>query len=194
MNQQLSTEQIDNLWKLYKDNGDIYAKNDLLLHYHYLVKWIVRRMIPWLNNHNNYDDIVCNGVLGLNGAIVEYNSQQDINFKIFATDRIRAEILDYINAVDWASPDLREKINALNLAIEIPYAEKPLENEKKFILLEIIDELPKKEQTIFTLYYFDDMTVIDIANLCHVSETFVEETHNNVLMKMRARLDSQNLL
>ena len=200
MEQKLSEEDVDILWKRFKENGEDDVRDDILLYYMSLVKWIVQRIMPRVYNYIDYDDLVCCGIIGLSDALTEYNPEQDIKFETFAADRIRAEILDYINAMDWATPELREKINALNLAIEtnlkieVPTVEKLLEDKKKSILIEVIDELPTKERAIFTLYYYEDWTYNDIAKHFCVTEAYVEETHNNVLMKMRARLDSQNLL
>ena len=199
MERKLSPEQVDKLWTLFKEEGNLDAKDSLLRYYLSLVKWKVRRMMPEYN-YCNYDDLLCCGIIGLIDAVAEYNPKQDIKFESFAADRIRAEILDYIEAKDWASPELREKINALNMAletnleIEMLPVEKSFEDKQKSILAKVIDELPIKERAIFTLYYYEDWTYNDIAKLCCVTETYVEETHNNVLMKMRARLDSQNLL
>ena len=48
--QKLTPEEIEQLWIAYKEKGDMDAKNDLLIHYGYLVKWIVRRMMPKYNS------------------------------------------------------------------------------------------------------------------------------------------------
>jgi hypothetical protein len=42
----LEPEALGELWKTFKSTGDIESKNEILLNYGYLVKWIVRRMMP----------------------------------------------------------------------------------------------------------------------------------------------------
>jgi len=107
----LSTVEIDNLWKLFKDNRDIDAKNELLLHYNYLVKWIVSRIEPQFSNRADYDDLVCCGMIGLTNAVDTYDKEQYSKFDEYAAKLIRDEIHDNSRLKDWASPDLREKIN-----------------------------------------------------------------------------------
>jgi DNA-directed RNA polymerase specialized sigma subunit len=48
----LANNELAQLWLLYKNDRDLEAKDRLLLHYVYLVKQIVRRMMPRYNNYN----------------------------------------------------------------------------------------------------------------------------------------------
>ena len=114
----MTPEELDHLWITYKDTGDIDAKNSLLLNYGYLVKWIVRRMMPKYNNYNEYDDLVSCGMLGLIDAVDKFKLKHEVKFETYAVSRIRGEILDYMRAQDWASPSLRKKISAITNAYE----------------------------------------------------------------------------
>ena len=114
----LSAEELGELWNVYKSTGDIDAKNEILLNYGYLVKWIVRRMMPKYNNYNEYDDLVSCGMLGLIDAVDKFELKHEVKFETYAVSRIRGEILDYMRSQDWASPSLRKKINAITNAYE----------------------------------------------------------------------------
>ena len=114
----LTPEELDQLWIAFTEKGDADAKNTLLLHYGYLVKWIVRRMMPKYNNFNEYDDLVSCGMLGLIDAVDKFELKHEVKFETYAVTRIRGEILDYMRAQDWASPSLRKKISAINSAYE----------------------------------------------------------------------------
>ncbi|MDR0819278.1 MAG: FliA/WhiG family RNA polymerase sigma factor [Oscillospiraceae bacterium] len=114
----MDKEQLSALWQRFKADGDQDAKNDLILHYVYLVKSIVRRMMPKYNAFNEYDDLVNSGVLGLIGAIDRFEPERNILFETYATNRIRGEILDYMRSQDWASPALRRRINSVSRAYE----------------------------------------------------------------------------
>lgn len=109
----LPVDDIDKLWRYYKDTGDLQAKNELLLHYIYLVKWTVRRMMPKYNSYNEHDDLVNCGVIGLIDAVEKFNLNHGVKFETYAGSRIYGEILDYMRAQDWAPPSLRKKINAV---------------------------------------------------------------------------------
>lgn len=121
----LTPEEISKLWFAYKAEGDWDAKNDLLIHYGYLVKWIVRRMMPKYNSYNEYDDLISCGMIGLIDAVDKFELKHDVKFETYAVTRVRGEILDYMRSQDWASPSLRKKISAVNNAYEKFESEQP---------------------------------------------------------------------
>ena len=114
----LTPDELGHLWIVFKQTGDIDAKNRILLNYGYLVKWIVRRMMPKYNSYNEYDDLVSCGMLGLIDAVDKFELKHEVKFETYAVSRIRGEILDYMRSQDWASPSLRKKISAITSAYE----------------------------------------------------------------------------
>ena len=114
----LTPEEIKDLWVQYKQSGNMDAKDRILLNYGYLVKWIVRRMMPKYNNYNEYDDLVSCGMLGLIDAVDKFELKHEVKFETYAVSRIRGEILDYMRSQDWAPPSLRKKISAITTAYE----------------------------------------------------------------------------
>jgi RNA polymerase sigma factor for flagellar operon FliA len=123
---------IDKLWFGYKESGDMEARDSLTLHYTYLVKWLVKRMMPKYNDYTEYDDLVSCGVLGLIDALDKFDLNHGVKFETYAVSRIRGEILDYLRAQDWAPPSLRRKINSINEAceeLEREFSEPPSESE-----------------------------------------------------------------
>ena len=123
--QRLTPEELEPLWATFKSTGDIDAKNDILLNYGYLVRWIVRRMMPKYNNFNEYDDLVSCGMLGLIDAVDKFELKHEVKFETYAVTRIRGEILDYMRSQDWASPSLRKKINAITNAYDAFESQNP---------------------------------------------------------------------
>jgi RNA polymerase sigma factor for flagellar operon FliA len=115
---QLTPEELESCWKAFKDSEDADAKNEILIHYGYLVRWIVRRMMPKYNSFNEYDDLVSCGMLGLIDALDKFDVEHGVKFETYAFPRIRGEILDYMRSQDWASPSLRKKITAITAAYE----------------------------------------------------------------------------
>ncbi|MDR0951765.1 MAG: FliA/WhiG family RNA polymerase sigma factor [Oscillospiraceae bacterium] len=114
----LTDDALKKLWLRFKKTGDLEVRNDLILHYSYLVKWIVRRMMPKYSGYNEYDDFLSTGILGLIDAMDRYDPDSGIKFDTFAVPRVRGEILDYMRSQDWASPGLRKKIGAISDAYE----------------------------------------------------------------------------
>ena len=52
----------------------------------------------------------------------------------------------------------------------------------------IIDNLPEKEKLVITLYYYEEMTLKEIAEVLGVSESRVSQIHSKAVMKMRNKL------
>jgi len=64
-----------------------------------------------------------------------------------------------------------------------------LEKEKKAVLVEVIDELPEKERTVITLYYYEGLLLKEIADILNVTESRVSQIHSKVLAKMKVKLE-----
>jgi len=65
-----------------------------------------------------------------------------------------------------------------------------LDGELKNTLIDMIDSLPEKEKLVVTLYYYEELTLKEIADILLVSESRVSQIHSKVLTKMRARLQN----
>jgi len=81
-----------------------------------------------------------------------------------------------------------------NSAFEQP--EKAMEKkELKAMLVEALTELTDKEKQVVTFYYYEEMTLKEIASVLEVSESRVSQLHTKALGKMRKKLGSyMNLL
>ena len=159
--QKLTSEELTHLWHVYKSTGDIDTKNEILLNYGYLVKWIVRRMMPKYNNYNEYDDLVSCGMLGLIDAVDKFELKHEVKFETYAVSRIRGEILDYMRSQDWASPSLRKKISAITNAYEVfesKHPGRPVDKEVAESLEMPVDQVHKilTQTHMFNLVNFED--------------------------------------
>ncbi len=56
------------------------------------------------------------------------------------------------------------------------------------ILAEEIEKLPERARLVLTLYYYEDMTITEIAKILDLAKSTVSETHTKALMTLRARL------
>ena len=52
-------------------------------------------------------------------------------------------------------------------------------------LVEALQLLTEKEQKVVTLYYYEDLTLKEIANILEVSESRVSQLHTKALQKMK---------
>ena len=65
--------------------------------------------------------------------------------------------------------------------------------ERKALLGEIIDRLPANERTVLSLYYYEELTMKEIAAVLEVSESRVSQIHSAALLRIRGRLRQRRL-
>lgn len=68
--------------------------------------------------------------------------------------------------------------------------EKLINKEMKQALGDLIDTLPEKERLVVTLYYYEELTLKEIASVLNVSESRVSQIHSKVIMKLKGRMQS----
>jgi RNA polymerase sigma factor for flagellar operon FliA len=111
------------LWKKYQETKDQSIKEQLILEYADLVKYVAGRLSIYFGSNVEYDDLVGYGVFGLIDAIDKFDIYKGVKFETYASLRIRGAIIDSIRELDWVPRSLRKKSKDLERA----YSE--LENE-----------------------------------------------------------------
>lgn len=66
-------------------------------------------------------------------------------------------------------------------------------HERRALLGAIIDQLPGNERTVLSLYYYDELTMKEIAAVLEVSESRVSQIHSAALLRIRSRLKRRKL-
>jgi RNA polymerase sigma factor for flagellar operon FliA len=66
-------------------------------------------------------------------------------------------------------------------------------SERRAILGSFIDQLPQSERTVLSLYYYEELTMKEIAAVLEVSESRVSQIHSAALLHLRTRLQRQRL-
>lgn len=105
-----STEQ---LWQLYQTNTNPKFRQELMLRYLGLVKYVVRKMIKNFPQAIEEKDLYHIGVLGLAEALERFNPGYGIKFETYAIPRIKGSIIDELRKLDWIPRSLRSKSNLL---------------------------------------------------------------------------------
>lgn len=103
------TQQLDinEQWRLYKEQGDFQARDRLILAYSPLVKYVAGRMSNGLPAHIEEGDLVSYGLLGLIGALERFDPSRNIKFETYAVSRIKGSIIDELRALDWVPRSVR---------------------------------------------------------------------------------------
>ncbi len=60
--------------------------------------------------------------------------------------------------------------------------------ELKQMLVEALESLTEKERSVITFYYYEELTLKEIASILEVSESRISQLHTRALEKMRMRL------
>ncbi|WP_405661720.1 RNA polymerase sigma factor WhiG [Streptomyces sp. RK9] len=100
---------LDELWRSYKTTGDGRLREQLILHYSPLVKYVAGRVSVGLPPNVEQADFVSSGVFGLIDAIEKFDIDRSIKFETYAITRIRGAMIDELRALDWIPRSVRQK-------------------------------------------------------------------------------------
>lgn len=105
------------VWRRYKEGGDPAARDQLILAYSPLVKYVAGRMGSSLPAHVEDGDLISYGLLGLIGAIERFDLSRNIKFETYAVSRIRGSIIDELRALDWVPRSVRSWARKVEAAV-----------------------------------------------------------------------------
>ncbi|MCQ8768647.1 RNA polymerase sigma factor WhiG [Streptomyces sp. KLMMK] len=107
---------LDELWRSYKASGDDRLREQLILHYSPLVKYVAGRVSVGLPPNVEQADFVSSGIFGLIDAIEKFDPAREIKFETYAITRIRGAMIDELRALDWIPRSVRQKARAVERA------------------------------------------------------------------------------
>src|SRR5262245_65121204 len=105
------------LWREYRDSKDKALRDQLILRYSPLVKYVAGRLGSGLPAHIDDGDLVSYGLLGLISAIDRFDPDRDIKFETYAIARIRGAIIDELRTLDWVPRSVRARARQTDRAI-----------------------------------------------------------------------------
>jgi len=124
--------EIAEYWRLYKEENDQKARDQLIIAYSPLVKYVAGRMSSGLPAHIEEADLVSYGLLGLIGALERFDPSRAIKFETYAVSRIRGSIIDELRALDWVPRSVRSwarKVEACVTRLENELRRAPTDEE-----------------------------------------------------------------
>jgi RNA polymerase sigma factor for flagellar operon FliA len=62
--------------------------------------------------------------------------------------------------------------------------------ESKKIISKALSKLSKKEQLVMSLYYYDELTLKEIAKVLDLTESRISQIHSKIIIKLRIKLKS----
>ncbi len=153
--------QIRELWRKYKRDEDKKAKEQLVLAYAPIVKYVAGRISSGLPAHVEEADLISYGLFGLVGAIERYEPERNIKFETFAIIRIKGAIIDELRSMDWVPRSVRSKmrkIEEVNAALENEHQRSPTDAELANALDMTVDE------------FHDTLTLISTSSMVALDE------------------------
>ena len=141
-----SSVDIDGLWSQYKDSGSRRARDQLIVHYSPLVKYVAGRVAVGLPQNVDQADLVSYGLFGLIDAIDKFEPERGFKFETYAISRIKGNILDELRAIDWVPRSVRAKARQ----IEKAYAKLEAQNHRAPSEDELAQELDMSREQLQT--------------------------------------------
>ena len=117
MTEQLQdTPEADPVWAAWRASGDLEARNELLLRYSPLVKYVAGRVRTGLPRSVEHADVVSEGMIGLIDALEKFEPERGLAFPTYAVPRIRGAIFDSVRAADWVPRSVRTRAREVEQA------------------------------------------------------------------------------
>jgi len=98
--------------------NSVEERNEMILEYLPLVKFVAQRIMTRLPQHVEIDDLINAGIIGLIDAFTKFDPTRKIKFKTYAEFRVKGAILDELRALDWAPRSTRQKASRLEKAYQ----------------------------------------------------------------------------
>ena len=128
--------ELKDQWRRYKRQGDQRAREQLIVAYSPLVKYVAGRLASGLPAHVEEADLISYGLLGLMNAVERFELEREIKFETHAITRIRGAIIDELRSLDWVPRSVRTRAREIERAIAAL--------EKELMRAPTDDEIAKK--------------------------------------------------
>ncbi|WP_148572572.1 sigma-70 family RNA polymerase sigma factor [Nocardioides caldifontis] len=101
---------MDEVWLRFRETNDDELRNDLVVHYSPLVKFVVGRFRAQLPDHVDQHDLTSEGVIGLINAVERFEPGRGLQFSTYAVPRILGAIKDSLRSSDWVPRSVRDDL------------------------------------------------------------------------------------
>ena len=105
------------LWERFTADHDPGVREQLILQYAPLVKYVMGRLAISLPAILDYEDILSSGTIGLIEAVERFDPTKGVKFETYAIARVKGAIIDTLRALDRLPRSVRQKAKAADQAI-----------------------------------------------------------------------------
>jgi len=104
------------LWDRYTSKPTRAVRDQLIVHYSPLVKYVASRVAAGLPQNVEQADLVSYGIFGLIDAIDKFDLGRGYKFETYAISRIKGAMLDELRSMDWVPRSVRTKAKRIEQA------------------------------------------------------------------------------
>lgn len=182
----LTREEEAVLWKQYKEEGLLEARQSLIEHYQPLV---FREAMKYGLQEAVTLDLIQEGTVGLMEAVEKYNPSLGVAFSLYALHRVRGRMVDFLqeNGKDLLLDKGEEEAY---LTETVPDA--AFESADKSVLHSTVDRamsrLPEREQDVLRMVYLKEQSAQETAAAMDVSTAYVYRLEKRGIRRLRGML------
>ena len=105
------------LWLRYVKDREPQVREQLILQYAPLVKYVMGRLAISLPAILDYEDVLSSGTIGLIEAVERYEPSKGVKFETYAIARVKGAIIDTLRSLDRLPRSVRQKAKAADSAV-----------------------------------------------------------------------------
>jgi RNA polymerase sigma factor for flagellar operon FliA len=119
--QRLTARQAETLWRAWTAQGDMSARDRLVLSYTPMVRYLAAKKVRELPTHCELDDLASAGLVALIEAVDRFDPAKGATFEQYAWTRVAGAIMDDLRRQDWASRSVRRLARQVDRARDDVY-------------------------------------------------------------------------
>ncbi len=119
----ISTIESTELITKYKETGDIALRNEIVLMYGNLVKYIAISTRNLYLKYAETEDVINEGIISLIFAIESFDLSKNVKFETYASIKVKGAIIDFIRKQDFIPRNIRRFSKELEGAYSTLYGE-----------------------------------------------------------------------
>lgn len=183
----LSREEEEELWKQYKEQDLLEARQSLIEHYQPLV---FREAMKYGLQEAVTLDLIQEGTVGLMEAVERFDPSQGVAFSLYALHRVRGRMLNFLrrNGSEVLLDDGEEEIVFLTEAIPDTAFESADKSVLNMAVSHAVSRLPVKEQDVIRRVYLNEQTAQETAHAMDVSTAYVYRLEKRGIRRLRGML------
>lgn len=185
----LTWEEEMALWKRYKEDEDIEARQEIIEHYQLLV---FKEAIKYPLQETVVLDLIQEGMVGLMEAAEKLNPDNGVAFSLYALHRVRGRMIDFLRQNrQEVLVDMQDEIQAqpyLQSATGDTAFESADFDSLNHAVSSAFSRLPGREQDVLRNVYYKEKTAAETADAMDVSTAYVYKLEKKGIRRMRGML------